>query len=96
MAYKLSSVLQGHELDVRAVCSAIFPEGAVITGSRDRTARVWIRSENGRDFTEGHVFGGHQNFISAVCTIPPSEKYPHGKRLILNRCICKPLLFMRM
>lgn len=78
MSYKLSSVLRGHELDVRAVCPAVFPEGGIVSASRDRTARLWIPSEGKVGFEEGHVLSGHSNFISAVCTIPPTDKYPHG------------------
>lgn len=78
MSYKLRSVLRGHELDVRAVCPAVFPEGGIITASRDRTARLWIPSEGNLGFEEGHVLSGHNNFISAVCTIPPTDKYQHG------------------
>ena len=77
-SYKLRSVLRGHELDVRAVCPAVFPEGGIITASRDRTARLWIPSEENLGFQEGHVLSGHSNFISAVCTIPPTDKYIHG------------------
>lgn len=78
MSYKLSSALRGHELDVRALFPAVFPEGGIITASRDRTARLWIPSEGRVGFEEGHVLSGHNNFISAVCTIPPTDKYPHG------------------
>lgn len=77
-SYKLRSVLRGHELDVRAVCPAVFPEGGILTASRDRTARLWVLSEGTLDFEERHVLSGHNNFISAVCTIPPTDKYPHG------------------
>ena len=79
MAYKLSCVLRGHELDVRAVCPAVFPEGGIITSSRDRTARLWAPSQGRHGFEEVHVLSRHSNFISAVCTIPPSDKFPHGR-----------------
>lgn len=77
MAFKLSTVLRGHELDIRAVCPAVFPAGAILTASRDRTTRVWV--PEGQHYTEGHVLAGHENFISAVCALPPSDKHPHGK-----------------
>lgn len=78
MSYKLSSVLRGHELDVRAVCPAVFPEGGIITASRDRTARLWVPCGDKLGFEEGHVLSGHSNFISAVCTIPPTDKFKQG------------------
>ena len=84
MSYKLSSVLRGHELDVRAVCPAVFPEGGIITASRDRTARLWVPCQDKLGFEEGHVLSGHTNFISAVCTIPPTDKFKHGTLIELN------------
>lgn len=79
-SYKLSCVLSGHEMDVRAVCQVSVPTAmnAVVTASRDRTARVWVPSGDGKSFTECHCMSGHDNFISSVCTLPPSENYPHG------------------
>eukprot|EP00794_Sanderia_malayensis_P016237 gene16236-17875_t len=79
MTYKLRCAIRGHESDVRAVCPAIFPEGAVLTASRDQTCRLWVPAEEGSgDFAEGHIFSGHTRYISAVTAISPSEKYPHG------------------
>lgn len=31
-----------------------------------------------RGFTEMHCMSGHSNFVSCVCIIAPSEKYPRG------------------
>lgn len=42
--FKLSCSLTGHESDVRAVAAGLFPEGSIITASRDRTARLWVPS----------------------------------------------------
>lgn len=78
MSYKLSCVLRGHELDVRALCPAVFPEGGIITASRDRTARLWVPCQDRVGFEEGHVLSGHENYISSVCAIPPTDKYQHG------------------
>lgn len=36
--YKLSAELLGHSLDVRAVTAA---EKYIVSGSRDKTAKVW-------------------------------------------------------
>ena len=43
--FKLCCVLMGHEKDVRGVTAAHFPEGAIISGSRDVTSRVWVPNE---------------------------------------------------
>ena len=79
MPFKLRSVLRGHEADVRSVASAIYPDGAVLTASRDQTCRLWIPSKSGQEFTEGHIFSGHTRYVASVCTMSPSDKYPQGK-----------------
>ena len=43
--FKLRCSVFGHEKDVRAVCAANYPENAIISGSRDVTARVWTENE---------------------------------------------------
>ena len=79
MPFKLRSIIRGHESDVRAVCPAVHPEGGLLTASRDQTCRLWVPDEERNKFSEGHVFSGHTRYISAVATLPPSEKYPHGR-----------------
>ena len=44
-AYQLRCQLFGHEKDVRAVTAAVYPENAIVSGSRDITARVWVPQE---------------------------------------------------
>ncbi|XP_030636039.1 phospholipase A-2-activating protein isoform X2 [Chanos chanos] len=77
--YRLSCSIPGHEMDVRGLATAVFPEGAFVSVSRDRTARVWVpnSSPNG-GFTEMHCMNGHTNFVSCVCIIAPNETYPRG------------------
>lgn len=40
--YKLRCSIPGHEMDVRGLAPAVFPEGAFVSVSRDRTGRVWV------------------------------------------------------
>ncbi|XP_002740172.1 phospholipase A-2-activating protein-like [Saccoglossus kowalevskii] len=77
-SYKLSCTLIGHEGDVRAVTTAYSPEGAIISGSRDKTARIWVPISDGRGFMQAYCLTGHKNFISCVCIMPPSEAYSQG------------------
>lgn len=79
MHFKLSAVLRGHELDIRAICPANFPDGGILSASRDRTTRLWVRDQESNTYSEGLVLAGHKNFISAVCALPATEAYPHGK-----------------
>ena len=81
MAYKLSCVLRGHEMDVRGICKSVHPLGGLISVSRDRSVRVWKKDEDTSEFIEGHRFSGHEGFVAAVCTMPESEKYPYGRVL---------------
>lgn len=39
--YKLRSTIVGHENDVRTLTTYPLYEDTIISGSRDRTARVW-------------------------------------------------------
>uniref|UniRef100_A0A3P9M9D4 Phospholipase A2 activating protein n=1 Tax=Oryzias latipes TaxID=8090 RepID=A0A3P9M9D4_ORYLA len=77
--YKLRCSIPGHEMDVRGVAPAAFPDGAFVSVSRDRTGRVWVpNSSPDRGFSEMLCMAGHSNFVSCVCIIAPSETYPRG------------------
>ncbi|NWX92594.1 PLAP protein, partial [Nothoprocta ornata] len=77
-AYRLRCSLAGHGQDVRGLTSGLFPPGAFVSVSRDRTARLWAPDGLNRGFTEIHCMSGHSNFVSCVCIIPPSDLYPRG------------------
>ncbi|XP_053395421.1 phospholipase A-2-activating protein-like [Mercenaria mercenaria] len=77
-SYQLRCQIFGHEKDVRAVTAAILPESAIVSGSRDITARVWVPIEGENGFQEGHCMSGHSNFVASVCCLPPDDKHPHG------------------
>ncbi|XP_028835097.1 phospholipase A-2-activating protein [Denticeps clupeoides] len=76
--YRLSCSVPGHEMDVRGLAATWFPEGAFVSVSRDRTARVWLPDSSSNGFTEMHCMNGHTNFVSCVCIVAPSETYPRG------------------
>lgn len=76
--YRLSCSLPGHELDVRGLVCSLYPPGAFVSVSRDRTTRLWVPDSPNRGFTEMHCMSGHSNFVSCVCIIPSSDMYPHG------------------
>ena len=68
--YKLSCVLQGHSMDVKSVTVCCEPEGALLTASRDKTARLWYRgqpaspSEGGQSYSSRKVYRGHAKYVS--------------------------------
>lgn len=74
--YKLSCSLTGHSLDVRAVCAV--PDGSIISGSRDATAKVWRPNGINPGYHEAQTLRGHTNFVTCVCYCPASESYPNG------------------
>ncbi|XP_053150761.1 phospholipase A-2-activating protein isoform X2 [Hemicordylus capensis] len=76
--YRLRCSLVGHELDVRGLSCCLFPAGAFVSVSRDRTARLWAPDSPNRGFAEVHCMNGHSNFVSCVCIIPPNDIYPRG------------------
>ncbi|XP_066536882.1 phospholipase A-2-activating protein [Hoplias malabaricus] len=77
--FRLSCSIPGHEMDVRGLASTFVPEGAFVSVSRDRTARVWSPNTGEiRGYKEMHCMNGHSNFVSCVCIIAPNETYPRG------------------
>lgn len=86
--YRLRCSLVGHSMDVRAVAAAHFPDGAIVTGSRDRTTRIWIPNEGSSDYFEGQCLTGPTNFVSSVCTVPPSDQHPSGLILVGSNDCC--------
>lgn len=43
--YKLSCELLGHSMDVRAVCAGNVAGETIISGSRDKSAKVWVKEQ---------------------------------------------------
>ncbi|XP_065145107.1 phospholipase A-2-activating protein isoform X1 [Paramisgurnus dabryanus] len=78
--YRLRCSLPAHEMDVRGLAAAAYPDGAFVSVSRDRTARVWVpdSSSENNGFMEMLCMNGHANFVSCVCIIAPTETYPRG------------------
>ncbi|XP_078070416.1 phospholipase A-2-activating protein isoform X2 [Mustelus asterias] len=76
--FRLSCSLAGHQMDVRGLATTLFPVGAFVSVSRDRSARVWVPNSPNRGFTEMHCMNGHSNFVSCVCIIAPNDTYPRG------------------
>ena len=63
--YQLSASLCGHEQDVRT-CDAL-DDGAIVTGSRDATVRIWRRSEADSSYTCSSTLQGHSHYVQRVC-----------------------------
>lgn len=71
--FQLSAQLAGHEADVRGVAFA--SPDTVLSASRDRTVRRWLRSAAGFD---SHVAVQGTEYINSVAFIPPSSAHPEG------------------
>jgi len=78
MSYKLSDTLIGHEADVRGVTASVYPQGGIITVSRDLSCRVWCKDEQSTSFSQERIYYGHSRYVAAVASMPPSDKYPQG------------------
>lgn len=74
--FKLSTVLYGHSLDVRAV--DVNHENCIISGSRDKTCKFWRPNGFNTGYTEALTLKGHKSYVSSVCCLPPSAEYPNG------------------
>ena len=67
MPYKLSAILDGHSNDVRAV--APLPGGSIISGSRDKTVKLWA-SNSDQSWSPQVVYEGHTNYVSCLAVMP--------------------------
>jgi len=76
--YKLRCNVAGHEKDVRALASSIFPEHGMVSGSRDNTSALWIEDRENNCYIKETSMRGHSNFVSSVCVMPPDEMHPQG------------------
>ncbi|CAG5103397.1 Similar to Plaa: Phospholipase A-2-activating protein (Rattus norvegicus) [Cotesia congregata] len=76
LPYRLSSILVGHGEDVRDITA--FENGTIVSVSRDKTARVWVPNRDDYEFSPSTILRGHTNFVSSVCVLNPTEKYPNS------------------
>lgn len=72
--YKISCALYGHTLDVRSV--AVTQEGYIVSGSRDKNAKIWKPNGINTGFSESQTLVGHSNFVSSVCVLPSNDEHP--------------------
>ncbi|CAF3244551.1 unnamed protein product [Rotaria socialis] len=75
-SYRLRCQLYGHESDVRSV-STITEYDGIVSGSRDKTARIWRPSDK-TSFEQRAVLKNHTHYIIATCYIPPNSEFPDG------------------
>jgi phospholipase A-2-activating protein len=81
--YKLRSVLHGHSMDVKWVSACSEPAGALLSASRDKTARLWYQHED-LSYSARKVYRGHTKYVSCAVYVEPTEEYPSG--LIYTGC----------
>jgi len=81
--FKLRTVLHGHSMDVKAVFPCSEPAGALLTASRDLTARLWYQQED-HSYTVRKAYRGHTKYVSCCVFVEPSEDFPSG--LIYTGC----------
>jgi len=86
MSYKLSAELTGHTNDVRVVSSYnLGGEEAIITASRDGTARVWQRTET-LEYSGVKTLTGHTGPVTAICILPVDKLAGRSKSEISVCC----------
>lgn len=74
--YKLSACLYGHSLDVRAL--AVTKNEQILSGSRDKTAKLWSNNELSNSYSEKFSYKDQQNFVASVLYIEPTQEFPDG------------------
>ena len=75
MAYKLSSILDGHKDDV--TCLAAFPGNALVSGSYDMKVKLWSSKGAGKNWNEQITYEGH-TIVTSLAVMPSNESYPDG------------------
>lgn len=65
MEYGVLQVIESHKQDVRTV--GPYPGGAVLTGSRDQTAKLYQPDESNGELYEVQNFTGPTNYVSSIC-----------------------------
>jgi phospholipase A-2-activating protein len=75
MSYSVSAILDGHSNDVR--CLTPFPGGSLVSGSRDKTVKLWASSD-GQGWSTQVVYEGHTHYVSCVSVMPPNDEYKEG------------------
>lgn len=83
--YRFSTVLEGHSGDVRCLSvleSASFVEAdfALISGSRDHSAKLWHPEPATKNATWrcDRTLAGHDRYVTAVTVKEPDTKHPQG------------------
>lgn len=62
---KCSQILEGHTDDVRAL--AVLPDGQIVSGSCDKTIRIWASLGHGK---EEICLKGHTSHVYALAVLP--------------------------
>ncbi|XP_078070417.1 phospholipase A-2-activating protein isoform X3 [Mustelus asterias] len=60
--FRLSCSLAGHQMDVRGLATTLFPVGAFVSVSRDRSARVWVPNSP----APLYILKGHKNTVCSL------------------------------
>ncbi|KAL5363478.1 PUL domain-containing protein [Aspergillus floccosus] len=74
--FKISASLEGHGDDVRAV--AFVNSNAVLTASRDATARLWKRVSTPPPTYDYTIVSHGSGFINTLAYYPPTPEFPEG------------------
>ncbi|CAH0554986.1 unnamed protein product [Brassicogethes aeneus] len=74
--FKLSATLYGHSLDVRSV--KVTPNNDIISGSRDKTAKLWRPNSLNGSYNEVMTYREQKNFVGAVLYLDPVPNFPDG------------------
>uniref|UniRef100_U9TKA7 Phospholipase A-2-activating protein n=1 Tax=Rhizophagus irregularis (strain DAOM 181602 / DAOM 197198 / MUCL 43194) TaxID=747089 RepID=U9TKA7_RHIID len=73
--FQLSSILAAHDSDIKAVRGP--NEDLVISASRDKTVRSWLRI-GANAFSESKLYLGHASFVNSLAFLNPTAEYTKG------------------
>lgn len=69
--FKLSSELLGHTADVRSI--AVNEKDIIVSGSRDKTVKVWVPDENSPNYVNSYSLSQHSSYVSSVTFMQKNE-----------------------
>ena len=64
--YRTVATLEGHKADID--CLQALPDGRIVSGSDDRTLRIWTKSAGGK--WDSEVLSGHNDLVRCLQVLP--------------------------
>mmetsp|Transcript_14508 Transcript_14508/g.26940 ORF Transcript_14508/g.26940 Transcript_14508/m.26940 type:complete len:779 (-) Transcript_14508:227-2563(-) len=75
---ELVAELVGHQGDIRCIC--VLEDGRIVSGSRDRLAKIWAPVNEGKAYVEEKTLYDHEHWVSGLMTLPDGNGFVTGSQ----------------